>query len=453
MVADSGDFGEICAGSFRDRPLTINNAGACPLRVTSIVSGGADFKTAQVVNVPLVVAPGTSVEVPIRFQPGGPGAKSANISISTNDPAKPTVQVHVTGTGGQPRIVTAVADTGSFGRVCQGASRDLPLTISNSGLCPLSISNIASSSAEFQVAQVLSYPLVVAPGASIEIPIRFEPTSPGTKTATITISTNDPAAPSKVVTLTGETPPDYVCHPPTFASLSLAAGPTFGDTPTGDWTFGGQGHVLVPFGTMHTSGIETRGEYLYYDGRREGQIDVGLVHRWRDVQGGVFGDFKFAEVGAANDGGALGQASFTLDVFRSVYRINAFVTKGFRDTAQLGQTTTFLRMVDQAGGGAQVRLLPRTYVEGNLVYLHRASPVMEHRVGAMVRGVHKIRRQFGLTAEVTVNETLLGATNNGRVVFGFVFGRWADPSDLSNRLSPLGTDIPRIRFEVVPRLP
>ena len=441
MIADSGAFGESCPASFRDRPLTINNAGSCPLQVTSIASSSPDFLAAQVVSFPLVVAPGTSVEVPIRFQPTSPGAKSADISITSNAAATPSVKVHTTGTGGQPRIVTAVVDTGSFGRVCEGASRDKAVTISNSGSCPLSISSIVSSSTEFEVAQVLTYPLVVAPGGSIEIPIRFTPTSAGMKSATITIASDDPAAPSKLVTLTGETPQDYVCHPPTFASLSLAAGPTFGDTKTGDWTFAAQGDVLVPFGTAHTFGVQTRGQFLEYDGRREGQIDIGLLQRWRQVQGGVFMGIKSAELGLTGSGAVLGQAAFTLDVFQHNYRINAFVTRGFRDAASLGQTSSLLGIVDQAGGGGQVRLLPRTYIEGNLVYLHGATALTDHRLGAMIRGVHHIRRQFGLTAELTLNETLVGPTNNGRVVFGIIFGRWAEPRDLSNRVTPLSTDV------------
>jgi hypothetical protein len=40
-----------------------------------------------------------------------------------------------------------------------------------------------------------------------------------------------------------------------------------------------------------------------------------------------------------------------------------------------------------------------------------------------------------LTVEVTVNESLLGPTN-GRVMFGFVFGRRARPRDLEPRHAP-----------------
>ncbi len=47
-----------------------------------------------------------------------------------------------------------------------------------------------------------------------------------------------------------------------------------------------------------------------------------------------------------------------------------------------------------------------------------------------------------------VNESLVGPTNNGRVVVGFVFGRWARPQDLTNLGTPLGTDAPRVRYVV-----
>jgi hypothetical protein len=35
-------------------------------------------------------------------------------------------------------------------------------------------------------------------------------------------------------------------------------------------------------------------------------------------------------------------------------------------------------------------------------------------------------------------------------VIGFVLGRWARPKDLSNHQTPLGTDVPRVRYVIVP---
>ena len=66
----------------------------------------------------------------------------------------------------------------------------------------------------------------------------------------------------------------------------------------------------------------------------------------------------------------------------------------------------------------------------------------------MFRVSHELFDHLELMAEVTVNESLVGPTNNGRVVFGFVFGRWARPKDFTNKGTPLGTDVPRVHYVI-----
>ncbi len=94
-----------------------------------------------------------------------------------------------------PRLDLAIADSGDFGPCCVDSFVDRPLVLSNGGKCPLSITGIVSSSGEFLVPEVLSYPLSIAPGAALPLPIRFAPTSLGGKAATLTVSSNDPAGP------------------------------------------------------------------------------------------------------------------------------------------------------------------------------------------------------------------------------------------------------------------
>jgi hypothetical protein len=94
-------------------------------------------------------------------------------------------------------------------------------------------------------------------------------------------------------------------------------------------------------------------------------------------------------------------------------------------------------------------LLPKTYLEGNLALLHPPAP-LGNRPGAMIRVSHELFEHLELTAELSVNETLLASTNNGRFVVGFAFGRWARPRDLSNHQTPLGTDVPRVRYAIFP---
>ena len=204
-IANSGSFGNTCVGSHADEALTINNAGPCTLSVSSITSSAADFLVPSVVSYPLVVTPGGSIEVAIRFQPSSVGFKSGTITIGSDDPSGPH-HVPVTGVAPPPRLALVMADSGSFGHCCVGSFNDEPLILSNSGLCTLSVTCISSSSGEFLVPEVLSYPLTIEPGNTLEAPIRFQPASLGTKTATITITSDDPANPH-TIEVSGDAPP------------------------------------------------------------------------------------------------------------------------------------------------------------------------------------------------------------------------------------------------------
>jgi hypothetical protein len=197
VIADQGRIGEVCLGSFVEEELTIHNNGPCPLTVFNITSSSAEFVVASVDSFPLVIGAGDSIDVPIRFEPASFGAKSATISIDSDDPGGLRT-VAVSGVALTPTFAMFMADAGDFGPVCVGSFLDEDLTLNNSGDCALIVSNIASSSAEFIVPQVLSYPLKVASGCALEVPIRFEPASFGPKAATITITSNDPAGPRSI---------------------------------------------------------------------------------------------------------------------------------------------------------------------------------------------------------------------------------------------------------------
>ncbi|HEX4067346.1 MAG TPA: choice-of-anchor D domain-containing protein [Acidobacteriaceae bacterium] len=203
-IADSGDFGNVCLGSFRDEELTLNNSGACRLLISNITSSSIDFLPPGVASYPLAIGSGESLDVTLRFAPAGLGAHAGAITVFSNDPTGPHT-LRVFGFAPSPRLSVAIADTGSFGKVCIGSFRDLPLVLDNSGKCTLTITGITSSSPEFLPPEVISYPLTIGAGDSLEIPIRFEPTSIGAKTATITIDSDDPLGP-RTLAVSGDVP-------------------------------------------------------------------------------------------------------------------------------------------------------------------------------------------------------------------------------------------------------
>lgn len=204
VIADAGEFGNICLGSFKDMALCLSNSGYSVLTVSNITSSSGEFLVPSVLSYPLTIEAATSMSVPIRFQPSSLGSKSAIITMISDDPEGPK-PVKMSGAAKPPRLAVVIADSGNFGNACIGSHVNEMLSLSNSGHCTLTITGITSSSAEFLVPNVLSYPLTIEAGGSLQLPIRFQPTSFGPKSATITVASDDPAGP-RVVTVSGVAP-------------------------------------------------------------------------------------------------------------------------------------------------------------------------------------------------------------------------------------------------------
>ncbi len=203
-IADAGNFGHVCLGSFVDEELTIDNGGTALLSITNIVSSSLDFLPPSIVSYPIELGIGDSIELAIRFQPTSLGAKAATITVFSDDPAGPH-KVQVSGLAQGPRLSLLIADKGDFGRVCVGSFADEPLVLNNSSHCPLTVSSVTSSSADFLTPETLLFPLLIGAGASLPLPIRFAPASHGAKAATITVTSSDPGSPHQI-NVTGDAP-------------------------------------------------------------------------------------------------------------------------------------------------------------------------------------------------------------------------------------------------------
>ncbi|HEY3176233.1 MAG TPA: choice-of-anchor D domain-containing protein [Candidatus Polarisedimenticolia bacterium] len=208
QVPGSVTLSDTCVGSSSTATLQVCNTGKEDLEVDSITSNNTQFAvTTPSSGYPVVISPDFCFPFEVKFTPTSTGAKTATLTITSNDTVNPSVQVTAAGSGIDKDIDTVIADNGSFGDVCRDTFKDLPLTIHNSGGCDLTVSNITSSAAEFQVASTMSFPVVVAHGTSLQVPIRLAPTTLGAKAGNITITSNDPDTPVKVVPVTGTTPP------------------------------------------------------------------------------------------------------------------------------------------------------------------------------------------------------------------------------------------------------
>ena len=201
-------FGTICEGP-RYLQLEVFNVGTKPLSILSVsrIAGSPDFTVLAAPATPLAIASGDHVDFTVEFNPLRRGIPEvATIRIVSDDVLHPTLDLRVTGLLGTGSLETIIAGDGQFGKVCRGSFRDLKVTLNNNGPCALRILNVASTSLEFIPPVVNKYPLTIAAGVSLSLPLRFEPTSIGPKTATITVTSDDPSG-VRMIAVSGDAPP------------------------------------------------------------------------------------------------------------------------------------------------------------------------------------------------------------------------------------------------------
>ncbi|MCA9520299.1 MAG: choice-of-anchor D domain-containing protein [Myxococcales bacterium] len=213
----SHDFGSVNVGQkSAAQVITIANTLNSILSVTQIslgssteftldLNGGSNPCASQV----KVLKPNESCTVSVTFSPTSTGAKSATLTISSNDPDTPQVQIALSGTGITTPAISATPSSVDFGTVAIGAtSESKTITIKNEGGGPLTVTKLTSDSAQIQIVSGDSndcgtLPKILAPNESCSVTVRYKPTQEGTLSANLTISSDDPNNAELKVTLGG----------------------------------------------------------------------------------------------------------------------------------------------------------------------------------------------------------------------------------------------------------
>jgi len=86
------------SGQTKDLTLLVRNNGNASLTVNSITSSNARFAS-TILGTPFNVGAGSFQNAIIRFSPTSAGLQTGSVTIASNDPARPSVTINVTGTG------------------------------------------------------------------------------------------------------------------------------------------------------------------------------------------------------------------------------------------------------------------------------------------------------------------------------------------------------------------
>jgi hypothetical protein len=230
------DFGSVSVGNSQTQSVTLANSGGPKLTITQATLSGTGF-TLSGLSYPVTLAGGQSVTCNVTFTPQSTGTDSGSVSIafstqgsngkghySLTSSSSTTVTLPVSGTGVTSGQLTTNPTSLGFGSVQVGSSQTLTETLTNSGGTSVTISAASATGSGF-TASGLSLPITLGAGQSVSLSVTFSPTSGGSVSGNLAITSNA-SNPGLNVALsgTGTTPGQLSPSPSSVAFGSVNVG-------------------------------------------------------------------------------------------------------------------------------------------------------------------------------------------------------------------------------------
>jgi hypothetical protein len=201
--------------------LTNNTSAAIPFTSAIVYNGNppanppvpsTDYVATNTCGGSIPFGATNTCTVSVTFTPSAAGSRPATLVLTDGDSTSPQ-NIALSGIGAIPTPAVTLAPTSlTFGsQLLNTTSAAQPVTLTNTGTGPLTISSIAASGDFAQTNTCGTLPAMLAASANCMISVTFTPTATGTRTGTLTI-TDDAANSPQTVGLTGtgtNTPPDF----------------------------------------------------------------------------------------------------------------------------------------------------------------------------------------------------------------------------------------------------
>jgi len=386
IVPASVNFGNQ-ALSVRSAPQTVSviNAGSAPLTITEITTSGDFLETDNCIGT---LSSGAGYcTISITFTPSALGLATEEISITDNAPDSPHT-ITVTGTGVAASTAAKVSPTSlSFGDLKVGSvSESKTVTFTNTGTSTLNISRISASGDFVQTNTCGATLNVLDVGESCTVSVSFQPTGSGSRSGSLSISSNASGSPHAValsgtgvavfsVTSTSPTKTEIVGTTETTFSfsatapsdftgkitLSCSSGPTCDFEP--DSIFAGQTSTL----TLSDLTASTENPFNFYvygtSGSQTAKLAVTLL----------LADFSLSVSPALHTIAAGDPIEYTVLVTPK-YGFDQAVALSCENLPSQSECRFSQSPVTPSGSPASVTLTVRTIKNSSLLY-HRRTPL------------------------------------------------------------------------------
>lgn len=180
------DLGHVAVGEVGPaRSLSVTNTGGRPLRITRVTAGARPAIRLQS-DCLRSLRPGAGCVVTVRFAPDAAGTFSAELAIAGIGVR--SRKVALSGIGVGVREASVRPGRVAFGRVAVGRRSSPRSLFVAAGSQPFTVAAVSADSSEFSVGSRCES--TIAPGRRCVVRVRFQPTTPGLRHATLTIVGN-----------------------------------------------------------------------------------------------------------------------------------------------------------------------------------------------------------------------------------------------------------------------
>ncbi len=178
----------LCQTSFADTVVTLRNTGTIPLTIlTPVISDPfLSLVSPPLTAFPIVVQPNASENISLRMTHSGSGTQTGTV-VFTSDGNGCDVQTTVTLTGTAGEAVPVLEFIPDFPTLlCFGEQADSRTRLRNDGDVNITVTSITSDNNVWEIVSP-STPFNLAPAASIDVLIRFTPSTTGDHTGTLLV--------------------------------------------------------------------------------------------------------------------------------------------------------------------------------------------------------------------------------------------------------------------------
>ncbi len=195
-------FGNVTVKTSAAQSLTLRSTGTASVTVNSVTITGAGFALVGS-PLPATLSPGQSITLQVQFSPTATGAATGQITInSTSSAGAATVVLSGSGIAVPVPQLTVSSTNLSFGSITIDSSTTQTLVLRSSGTATVTVNSAVITGGMFSVV-AQSFPISLAAGQSVTLQIQFSPTTAGTATGQLTISSNSTGNNITTVALSG----------------------------------------------------------------------------------------------------------------------------------------------------------------------------------------------------------------------------------------------------------